>query len=266
MTTQNNPLTDSPPIEVPLPNSPLVRVIAQVRFPAILSIGKEDFIAPFQEAIRKQYPISKKEQNQGFIMSAQGLAPGQAQTAWRFTDSDGGWRVSLTPDFVAIETTSYTSRDDFFSRFGFILGEFNSFAEPAFMQRLGVRYIDRVTGDNLGEIDQLVRSEALGVAAVLESDYISHSTSETLFSYPDSEERILSRWGILPPKSTVDPNAVEPIDERSWILDLDMFSQKQMSFDPEKIEEKAREFSQRIYTVFRWVVTDEFLRRYGGQL
>lgn len=53
----NNPLIDPPPPEVPLKSAPLIRVIAQVRFPPILSIEKQEFVASFQEAIRDKYPI-----------------------------------------------------------------------------------------------------------------------------------------------------------------------------------------------------------------
>ena len=52
----DTPLEGPPPPEVPLADSPLVRVIAQVRFPLIASVEKRDFIAPFQEAIRKNCP------------------------------------------------------------------------------------------------------------------------------------------------------------------------------------------------------------------
>jgi hypothetical protein len=51
-----NPLVATPPPEVPLINAPLVRVIAQVRFPPILSIEQQAFVGSFQEAIRAEYP------------------------------------------------------------------------------------------------------------------------------------------------------------------------------------------------------------------
>ena len=35
---------------------------------------------------------------------------------WRFRDRDGKWRVSLAPEFVALEATSYSSRNDFLGR------------------------------------------------------------------------------------------------------------------------------------------------------
>jgi uncharacterized protein (TIGR04255 family) len=63
----------------------------------------------------------------------------------------------------------------------------------------------------------------------------------------------------------VDPAAIEPAKEKSWILDLDMFSAAPMPFDVERVVEEAQRYAERIYTVFRWAVTDDFLVRYGGK-
>lgn len=265
MTQQSNPLIGPPPPEVPLPNAPLVRVIAQVSFPSILRLQEQEFIAPFQEAIRKTYPNLQQEKVQGLSIGPQGIAPGFQQFAWRFSDFDGKWRVSITPDFLAIETTSYTSRSDFFSRLRFVLDEFNMHAEPAGVLRLGVRYIDRVIGTSQSELTSLVRSEVLGVIGTSLSEHLQLSVTETLFSLPGSNDQIHARWGMVPALATVDPNAIEPIDETSWVLDLDMFSTEKHSFVPEEIEKTARRYAERIYSVFRWAVTDDFLRQFGGR-
>ena len=37
-------------------------------------------------------------------------------------------------------------------------------------------------------------------------------------------------------------------------------------FDIENILTDAERFSERIYTFFRWAVTDEFLSHFGGEL
>ena len=95
MATQFNPLSAPLPAEVPLPNSPLVRVIAQVRFPPVLSIEKQEFIAPFQEAIRATYPVLHPEQVQGIVLGPLGLAPGQKQIAWRFRDVEDAFSHGL---------------------------------------------------------------------------------------------------------------------------------------------------------------------------
>lgn len=260
-----NPLTASLPAEVPLPGAPLVRVIGQVLFPPVLSLEKREFIAPFQEAIRSTYPVLRPEQTQGIVLGPQGAAPGPKQIAWRFSDVDGGWRVSVTPEFVAIETTSYTSRDDFLHRLRFVLDAFAEQVEPALVQRLGVRYIDRVTGDALADIGKLVRQEVLGIVALPFSELAHHSLTETLFALPESKEQLIARWGKVPANATVDSNAIEPIAEQSWVLDIDMFSFEEHPFVPEEIVNTARRFTERLYTVFRWTVTDEFLRRYGGK-
>ena len=52
----NNPFAGPEPQEVYLPEAPLVKVLCQIRFPTIASIDKKEFIAPFQEAIRHNYP------------------------------------------------------------------------------------------------------------------------------------------------------------------------------------------------------------------
>jgi len=266
VTGQDSPLLAQPPEEVPLPGAPLVRVIGQVRFPPVLSLGEREFIAPFQEAIRAAYPVLRPEQTQGIVLGPQGVAPGPMQIAWRFSDVDGGWRVSVTPEFVAIETTSYTSRGDFLKRLRFVLDAFAEHVEPALVQRLGVRYIDRVSGDALADIGKLVRQEVLGIVATPFSEHALHSLTETVFALPGTKEQLLARWGKVPAGATVDPNAIEPmIDEPSWVLDVDMFSNEEHPFVPEEIVNTARRFTERLYSVFRWAVTDDFLRRYGGK-
>ncbi|MCK5690277.1 TIGR04255 family protein, partial [Myxococcota bacterium] len=241
-----------------------------VRFPLIAAIDQREFIAPFQEAIRGDYPVLRQETTQGVKLSPRGVEPGQALTAWRFNDIKGEWRVSLTPEFIALETTKYTSRDDFLSRLEFVLQALDEQIKPRVMQRLGLRYIDQITGEGFEKIDTLVRKEVLGIlVGILGPEHsltAKHSLSESLFEVPDSKGLILARWGLVPAGGVVDPSALEAIDEASWILDLDMFSTEQKGFSPEQIVGEARHFSERIYTLFRWVVTDDFLGLYGGKL
>jgi uncharacterized protein (TIGR04255 family) len=78
--------------------------------------------------------------------------------------------------------------------------------------------------------------------------------------------QLKARWGHVPPGSTVDPAALDPVETLSWILDLDMFRSDPHQFDPAELLRTARTFAERIYTVFRWAVTDDFLRHYGGNV
>jgi hypothetical protein len=38
-----------------------------------------------------------------------------------------------------------------------------------------------------------------------------------------------------------------------------------MPFSVDRVVEEAQGYAARIYAIFRWAVTDEFLTRYGGK-
>jgi len=263
MSSTVDPLLASTPAEVPLKDAPLVRVIAQLRFPEIVSIEQRDFIAPFQEAIRTRYPVLRQEQTQGVLLSPSGAATMKTQIAWRFSDTENQWRVSLTPEFLALETTKYASRSDFFDRLAVVANALATHVDPGQVDRMGIRYIDRITGDAVDDIANLVRSEVRGITGTAAAAHALHALSESMFEIGNA--RVLARWGSLPPGATVDPTAIEPANDKSWILDLDMFSVGPMPFEVDRIVAEAQRYAERIYTIFRWVVTDEFLVRYGGQ-
>lgn len=264
MSIVDDPFNSPLPSEVPLANAPLVRVIAQLRFPEILSVEQSDFVAPFQEAIRSAYPILRQERTPGIMLGPAGVMPAKPQMAWRFSDITGDWRVSLTPEFLALETTKYASRADFFRRLQVVAQALDESIGPAQLDRLGVRYIDRITGDAVKDIATLVRPEVRGIMGTIAASQALHAISESLFTLPDA--RVLARWGYLPPQMTVDLAAIEPASEESWILDLDMFSVAPKPFVVDEVVADAQRYAERVYTIFRWAVTDEFLARYGGKL
>lgn len=266
MSNSHSPLEGGPPLEVPLANAPLVRVIAQVRFPLIASIEKRDFIGSFQEAIRGTYPILRTEQTRSVVFGPEGMVEARTGTIWRFGSSEGSWRVALAPDFVALETGTYTSRDDFLRRFRDVLQALADHVKPQVTDRLGVRYIDQVAGEHFADLRDLVRAEVAGVWSTPLADHAKQSITENIFTLPDGSGDLKARWGVVPAEATVDPAAIEPVDTPSWVLDLDAFVVRQQAFDVDDLIERTTAFAERIYSFFRWTVTAEFLRRYGGDV
>lgn len=264
MSPADSPLTGPPPAEVPLSDAPLVRVIAQVRFPLIAAIEGRELVAPFQEAIRKAYPVLRPEQSRNVVFGPNGVMDTRSNTLWRFHHPDSAWRLTLAPDFIALETTDYTSRDDFMERLRVVLSALKERIDPQVVDRIGVRYVDRISGENLDDLDALIRPQVSGILSTPLRELVRHAISENVFDLPDGAGRVTARWGLMPAKGTVDPAAVEPIDEESWLLDIDAFQAEEQPFDIEAVVGQARAFAERIYTIFRWTVTDEFLRRYGG--
>jgi uncharacterized protein (TIGR04255 family) len=259
--TTFDPFSSKGPNEVPLERSPLVRVIVQLRFPAILSLGRPDFIGSFQEVIRSSYPILRQEQTAGFVLGPQGMQRSDG-VVWRFHDKADSWRVSLSSDFVALESIVYKDRRDLFERFEQILVALNDITKLTVYDRLGVRYVNRVRGDGLEKLASLVRPEILGVASAGIAG-LGHSLCESLFKKDDVS--LNTRWGILPPNSTTDPAAIELIQEPSWVLDLDMFRGVQRDFDVAAVLDDGRTFARTIHDFFRWCVLPEFLKVYGGK-
>jgi uncharacterized protein (TIGR04255 family) len=254
--------------EVLLPASPLVNVIAQVRFPAVMRIeADKGFVATFQEAIRQDYPILRAERQLGVMIGPAGVQPQDAGTLWRFEAKDpDAWQVTLAPAFVSLSAKRYTRRSDFLARLTVVLHALEGWLAPNVCDRIGVRYVDRVTGDSLSRLGRLVRSEVLGVAgeaAGMGQVEIVHALSDTLFQLDDSTQ-LRGRWGRLPAGATYDPG-IEPAREPSWVLDLDHSTSQAEDFDLAAITGKVALFCDRIYTFFRWAVTDAFLDEFGAE-
>jgi uncharacterized protein (TIGR04255 family) len=267
-----NPFLDPIPSEVPLERAPLVRVIAQIRFPTIALIERTEGIANFQEAIRAKYPFLQEDR--GILLSAGAgplqLAATEAPKIWRFSMKAPSaepfdWTVSLAKDWVALETAKYTSRADFMMRLHEVASALETTLKPAAATRIGIRYIDRLREPEISNIGDLIYSDVLGVLALPVQQHVEqHALNDVMFSLKDWGLR--ARWGLLSAHATFDPAAIEAINERSWVLDLDASTSEQMDFNARAIVDRSRAFAERIYAFFRWSVRDEFLRRFGGSL
>jgi uncharacterized protein (TIGR04255 family) len=262
MATFVDPFASPSPEQVSLPQAPLVRVIAQVRFPKSLAVEERATAAAFQKLVQVEYPVLRHEQIQTVIVGPEGTAQA-AETSWRFADVDNHWRLSLAPEFLALETTNYTSRADFLDRLQRGLSALHQIIDPKLTDRIGVRYIDRVTGPAFKQLPKLVRPEALGIFDTPLQKYVRHALTESLLAVDDGVIRM--RTAVMPPNATHDPTALEPVAEPSWILDLDMFSEKSEPFAPAEVMARATRFTERVYALFRSLITEEFLRQYGGK-
>lgn len=262
------PLAGPPPAEVPLPRAPLARVIAQVRFPEILSIRNPDNVAAFQEELRASYPMLVQEQIANLVISAPNQTAPRVEESkiWRFADKavDFSWRVSLGTGYVALETTAYESRTDFLKRLALMLNAVERNFKPAAAQRLGVRHVNRLRGEALQKITALIRPSALGILG--DTDELGAAALHVLSEAQllTVEGLLLARWGSMPPNATYDPESLPPIQEPSWVMDFDMFKDEAGPFDGEALLASATQFAERVYAVFRRMVTDEFLRFFGG--
>lgn len=141
--------------------NPLIEVILQFRFPAILAINANDPV-DFQEAIRQEYPIyqpsTENTQEIQLIANNDSFLPSivnkQQCKNHEFISADGRYKVNLTSSFISISTVSYEKWEIFWDKFETVLKEFISIYRPAFFERVGLRYIDAISRKQLGIEDK----------------------------------------------------------------------------------------------------------------
>lgn len=242
----------------------LVRVVAQVRFAPVLSVHDQAFIAPFQEATRQQYPLVRKEIQQQVAPGVGGALKLADSVLWKFIDAEDNWQVTLSDTFVSLDCKRYTQREDFMKRLSETLSAVGTHIRPVLMNRVGVRYTNRLSGDEtLDQLHEFIRSELLGLAGS-ELDGAETLSEVTQAEFTVGNVDLRGRWGHLPAGATHDAS-VSAIGSESWILDLDAYRELTTPFDPTVCEQEAERFSDIVYGFFRWAVSDEFLQAHGAE-
>ncbi|WP_371398792.1 TIGR04255 family protein [Marinovum algicola] len=260
-----DPFFGDVPGSVHLPKTPLTGVLVQMRFPEVLSISKPAFVADFQEAIRQAYPQHVKED--GFQLSFGPDGPQHSSIpTWRFLDAARKWRVTLTTDFLSLETRAYSSRDDFADRTSKLAAALQSAISPGYLTRLGVRYVDRIHGEQFANLKEFVRPEIMGIFNTTLQNRIDRTISEV---HAETDcGKLSSRWGYMPANQTHEPSLMPAIAVPSWFLDIDTYQdfKEPIEFNPEDVRERTMQLATRSHGFFRWAVSDDFLRSYGGEL
>jgi uncharacterized protein (TIGR04255 family) len=165
---------------------------------------------------------------------------------------------------MSLEADNYTSRNDFCDRFGEAIAALAEAMHPPVYDRLGVRYVNRLEGEEiLADLHKLVQPVALAGLVVPHSGVtVQHSLCDTIFV--DGNQQIQVRWGLLPAGVGIDPTVTAP-NVPYWLLDIDSFTGRGGPFKVDSLQQITRDLAVRAHRLFRWVVTDDFIRRFGGQ-
>lgn len=265
----DSPFGSDPVAHVRLGAAPLARVLTQVRFPRLSTLAAGDDTAnAFAAAMSGQYPILNEQREVAVTITPEGVEQSPvAGKVWQLRSADEQWQVSFGHSFLAVDTASYTSREDFLTRVEEAWTAFVAVARPPFVERVGWRYINRITdADTLGGLGGLVRPEVLGgIPAVADTGVrLVHGITESLYSI-DEFNGLQARWGMLPGGAVIDPTLPPAVDS-SWILDLDAFRTLRSGVTPAEVRNHVHELAERAYRYFRWVVTPDFLTQFEGEL
>lgn len=137
------------------PNAPVHEVICQLRFPTILTINSVE-PADFQEAIRAEFPQYARRQDvtPPKVTGLGGPSPKVEQqppiTNYHFLSADGKWKLNLTENFIALSTLRYPGWPEFARMLDKPLASFIRIYQPAYFQRVGLRYVNLISRQKLG--------------------------------------------------------------------------------------------------------------------
>jgi uncharacterized protein (TIGR04255 family) len=246
---------------VPLRNAPLVRVLSQVRFPDVTVAPDKNFVAAFQQAIRRRYPLVREETTPN-IAFGQGGVSVTTNAIWRFLDAASVWRVSLTPTFISLETKKYESGEDFVRRFRALLADLGDTIAPSHVTRIGIRYVDQVDVTGGIVVEDLLRPHMNEITGSLKG--VRHMLSE--LEAETAEGAVLARWGHMPDNGSHDPDIMPPRPNRTWFLDVDSFASYEsnlLEYQVDEISNITMSLANRAYDFFRWCVNDRFLEAFG---
>lgn len=240
--------------------SQLAEVVCQLRFPAILSIGNREPV-DFQEAVRGVFPrYAAREEQPAVKVSAAGAKAELPKPIinYHFISADGHWKLNLTNSFISLSTVAYPGWEEFGQHFDRPLAEFIRIYQPAFFERIGLRYVNifsRRALDLEGEPwRELIAAPYLGVLAepdVDESAARKCSVEVEMSLDSSCRTKIHAGPGMIRQNA---PNAKQD-PEVKFILDLDLFMGGQIA--PRMAADGLETLHAHSTPLFQGAVTDK---------
>ncbi len=239
--------------------SPLRLVIGQVRFPIIPRFKQEGFIAPFQEAVRSEYPGFFREPTFTYQLSQTGISQVPGETLWRLSTRDGMWSLVVGESALTLESRRYISMEEFTNRFKSIMGVASEYLGVTERLRLGLRYTNEIRyqgADTLSDWRALLRPEFAGFeASTLLDGRVDHMLQDIQIQRPDGILAI--RHGLL--NGTVVPPLPQEasVDGRFYLIDLDYFDATECALDIAATILQMQAYNHIMYRFFRWTLGDD---------
>lgn len=257
------PALDLPePDRTRLARSPLELVVCQIRHERRLVVGEPTTALAVHEALGGAVgPYSAIDEVSGAelnVMMGVGMgSPNVRETktsGWRLTSSDGAWVVTLMPDNFSLETSAYTTwTADFAPRLDALIDAVSAHIGPTLEQRIGLRYVDRITELGLTELaawQPYLRPELLGLVVHPElGPGVRGYQHQVLIDLADEVHAGLRHGPVKEPGKDV-------ID---YQLDYDIFRQGGRAFEVDAIKAAAAQFNVYALQLFQATISDQLL-------
>jgi uncharacterized protein (TIGR04255 family) len=258
-----------PGLELPEPSterlarSPLELVVCQVRHERNLAVADAKRALAVHGGLGGKYPGI--DEATGVALNITGGPAGVStatdqQHGWNVRSTDGAWTVVLMPDFFALETRAYTDWDDFSARLDELVRLVEQALEPSLEQRLGLRFIDRITDPRIAspkEWEGWIDDHLLGPVLHGAFGPAIKSIQQVLQLDGGDDMEVLLRHGCLLEGAA---------DDQAWhyLLDHDCSRSRGREFSPDAIREGVEHLHLLALRVFQAAVTPKLFDHLRG--
>jgi uncharacterized protein (TIGR04255 family) len=260
------PFTGERGIPVRLKDSPLALVLTQVRWPKLGFLTEEfEDRAKRLGVLLREFPLSGSSPEITLTVTPQGVTKSVTGTIFEWSSTDRNWTISLSDQAVTLICKDYQDFEDFQARLSAVLSKVIQELDVPLINRIGVRYVNVISQeDQVARISKLMGPETVGYLGRIPSTgevEIIQTINQVTFRV--GKNTVQSRSGLIPSGEILD-SSLAPLEQDSWVLDIDAFAEMEMAFDLEQVIDQAGTLSDSAYDFFRWTITPEFITEFGG--
>lgn len=250
-----------------LAHSPLELVVCQIRFERRLVASDSSTARAIHDALGSTDDRYPQVEPAGAATLSVVAAPGQQPpgvseamlNGWRFVSRDRRWIATVMPDHASLETTAYTTfAKDFEPRLGQLIDAVAEHVQPTFEQRMGLRYVDRITAlqlKTLADWEPYLRPELLGLVLHPQLGPGVRAMQHQTVLQLDEDLSCGLRNG---PLVNDDAGVVD------FVVDYDVFRERGQVFDAGGIKDAASRMNRWAQQLFEATITEQLLQRLRG--
>lgn len=259
--------SETEPVKPKMNLAPVFYTLAQVQFNPIAKMS--DYIAPLQERLRRSgFPDFREEKQ--FELTIRRLDESQPDVQpqqhlrWSFTNADRTEGYLLVSNTLVFHTTAYETFAEFLQKTLSGLKLVHEIVELAYVERIGLRYLDAIVPIDGDTLPQYLNSTLLGLLSATPSGGLRHSFTETVTDIENATlvARALTTEGglalspdLFPLQLALEKRFTE-INCRHTVLDTDCFVANRSNFNVTNIETQFVNIHKIITNAFEISVTD----------
>ncbi|MYB33644.1 MAG: TIGR04255 family protein [Gammaproteobacteria bacterium] len=247
-------------------NPPLFYTLAQIKFNNIANM--EAYIPQLQDKLRHigypDFQIEKKVEVN--IRDAGGSQPDvhpRPFIRWHFLNIDRTEAYTLLPDAIAFHTAQYMRFQDFSRKVHDGISLANEIIKFAYIDRIGLRYLDAIVPANEDIIDAYLNPSLLGLSAD-NSLKLAHNYNETVSQIDGGtlvSRVIITEHGLalspdLLPMILTLPDRINNPSGKMALIDTDYFVENRINFDLNSVKEQLSASHEKTKKIFESSVTE----------